>query len=237
MTTEELIAAGLPVDPIVEGDEHAAPAKDTGSPSGSRSREDGEVQSDDGEDIGDVDAGVSDLVRAKTSGSLSHSLVFGESMVTTNMIREYERVGFFPPGARRAPLDEQIPTPRDGEFVVFRDFFICGLRFPYDPILPAILDAFSVKIHQLSPTSFLELSKFIWIMKTFGCNPSVAAFARFYELVIIPEVVKGSDGQFYHTQHACCTFNTRRQNTRKGITRIQIVPCCKSNLTEDWNSH
>jgi hypothetical protein len=237
MTTEELIAAGLPLDPVVEGAEHATPTEDSGSPSGSRSREDGEVQSDDGEDIGDVDAGVSDLVKAKTSSSLSPSLVFGESKVTTNMIREYERAGFFPPGARRAPLDEQIPTPRDGEFVVFRDFFICGLRFPCDPILPAILDAFSVKIHQLSPTSFLELSNFIWIMKTFGCNPSVAAFARFYELVIIPEVVKGSDGQFYHTQHACCTFNTHRQNTRKGITRIQIAPYYKSNLTEDWNSH
>jgi hypothetical protein len=153
------------------------------------------------------------------------------------MIREYERAGFFPPGAGRASLDEQIPTPSDEEFVVFRDFFIYGLRFPCDPILPAILEAFSVKIHQLSPTSFLEVSKFIWIMKTFGCNPSVDAFARFYELVIIPEVIKGSDGQFYHTQHACCTFNTRRQNTRKGITRIQIAPCCKSNLTDDWNSH
>jgi hypothetical protein len=218
MTTEKLIAAGLPVDPVVEGAEHAAPTKDAGSPSGSRSREDGEVQSDDGEDIGDVDAGVSDLVKVKTAGPLPPSLVFGESKVSTNMIREYERVGFFPPGAGRAPLDEQIPTPRDGEVVVFRDFFICGLRFPCDPILPAILDVFSVKIHQLSPTSFLEVSKFIWIMKTLGCNPSVDAFARFYELVIIPKVIKGSDGQFYHTQHACCTFNTLRQNTRKGIT-------------------
>jgi hypothetical protein len=88
MTTEELIAAGLPVDPVVEGGEHAAPTEDTGSPSGSRSREDGEVQSDDGEDIGDVDAGVSDLVRAKTSGPLPPSLDFGESKVTTNMIRD-----------------------------------------------------------------------------------------------------------------------------------------------------
>jgi hypothetical protein len=149
MTTEELIAAGLPVDPVVEGAEHAAPTEDTGSPSGSRSREDGEVQSDDGEDVGDVDAGVSDLVRAKTVGPLPPSLTFGESKVTTNMVREYERAGFFPLGAGRAPLDEQIPTPRDGEVVVFRDFFICGLRFPCDPILPAILDAFSVKIHQL----------------------------------------------------------------------------------------
>jgi hypothetical protein len=48
MTTEELIAAGLPVDPIVEGAEHAASTEDAGSPSGSRSREDGEVLSDDG---------------------------------------------------------------------------------------------------------------------------------------------------------------------------------------------
>jgi hypothetical protein len=81
MTTEELIAAGLPVDPVIEGGEPAAATEDSGSPSGSRSREDGEVQSDDGEDIGDVDAGVSDLVRAKSSGPLPSSLVFGESKV------------------------------------------------------------------------------------------------------------------------------------------------------------
>jgi hypothetical protein len=134
-------------------------------------------------------------------------------------------------------LDEQTPTPEDGEVVVFRDFFTCGLRFPYDPILPAILEAFSVKIHQLLPTSFLEMSKFIWIMKTFGCNLSVDAFARFFELVVVPDVIKVNDGQFYEAHQACWTFNTRRQNTRRGITRIQIVPCCKTNLNDDWNSY
>jgi hypothetical protein len=153
MTNEELVAAGLPLDPVAEGAEHAAPAEDSGSPSGSRSREDGEVQSDGGEGIGDVDAGVDDLIKARTSGPLPPSLTFGESKVTSNTIREYEKAGFFSPGAGHAPLDEQIPTPKAG--------FICGLRFPCDPVLPAILDAFSVKIHQLSPTSFLEVSKFI----------------------------------------------------------------------------
>jgi hypothetical protein len=98
---------------------------------------------------------------AKQSGPLPPSFVFGESKVTTNMIREYEAASFFPAGTGRAPLDEQIPTPEDDEIVVFRDFFTCGMRFPCDPILPAILDAFSVKIHQLSPNSFLEVSKFI----------------------------------------------------------------------------
>jgi hypothetical protein len=99
------------------------------------------------------------------------------------------------------------------------------------------LDAFSVKIHHLSPTSFLEVSKFIWIMKTFGCNLSADAFARFFELVIVPDVIKVDDRQFYEAHYACCTFNTRRQNTRKGITRIQITPCCKTNLSEDWSSY
>jgi hypothetical protein len=176
---------------------------------------------------------VKDLIVEKQLGPLPPSFVFGESKVTTNMIREYEAAGFFPVGTKHAPLDEQIPTPEDGEIVVFRDFFTCGLRFPCDPILPAILDAFSVKIHQLSPNSFLEVSKFIWIMKTFGFNFGADVFARLFELVIVPDVIKVDDGQFYEAHYTCCTFNTRRQNTRKGITRIQIAPCCKTNFIED----
>jgi hypothetical protein len=74
-------------------------------------------------------------------------------------------------------------------------------------------------------------------MKTFGCNLSANAFARFFELVIIPDVIKVDDGQFYEAHYTCCTFNTRRQNTRKGITRIQIAPFCKTNFTEDWSSY
>jgi hypothetical protein len=234
MTAEEHVATGLPAEQVVEGPKNAPPPEEGGSPaaSGSRSHEDGEVRTDD-EDVGDVDAGVGDLIRTRAAGPL----VFGESKLTTNMIREYEVAGFFPSSTGRAPLDEQIPTPEDGEVVVFRDFFTCGLRFPCDPILPAIFNAFSVKIHQLSPTSFLEVSKFIWIMKTFGHNLSVDAFASFFELVIVPDVMKVDDGQYYEARHACCTFNTRRQNTRKGITRTQIALCCKTNLTDDWNSY
>jgi hypothetical protein len=120
---------------------------------------------------------------------------------------------------------------------VFQDFFTCGLRFPCDALLPAILDKFSVKIHQLSPNSFLEVSKFLWILKTFGCNFSADVFARFFDLVIVPVVIKRNDCQYYEAHYTCCTFNTRRQNTRKGLTRIQIAPCCKTNFAEDWSSY
>jgi hypothetical protein len=195
MTNEELAAASLPAEPAVQNPEIAQPPEEHPSPaaSESRSHEDGEVRTDD-EDVGNVDADVKDMIRTRPTRPLPPSLVFGESKVTTNMIRDYEAAGFFPSGTGRAPLDEQTPTPEDGEVVVFRDFFTCGLRFPCDPVLPAVLDAFSVKIHQLSPTSFLEVSKFIWIMKTFGCNLSADAFARFFELVMCQMLSKSTTG-------------------------------------------
>jgi hypothetical protein len=56
-------------------------------------------------------------------------------------------------------------------------------------------------------------------------------------LVIMPDVIKVDDGQFYEAHYTCCTFNTCRQNTRRGITRIQIASCCKTNFIEDWSSY
>jgi hypothetical protein len=93
-------------------------------------------------------------------------------------------------------------------------------------------------------------------MKTFRCNFSADVFARLFELVIEPDIIRLDDGQYYEAHYACCTFNitkhtmhaapsillqdsinTHRQNTRKGLTRIQIASCCKTNLSEDWSSY
>jgi hypothetical protein len=92
---------------------------------------------------------------------------------------------------------------------MFCDFFTCGLRFPCDPLLPAILDKFSVKIHQLSPSSFLELSKFFWVMKTSRCNFSADVFARLFDLVIEQDIIKLDDGNHYEAHYMCCIFNRR----------------------------
>jgi hypothetical protein len=74
-------------------------------------------------------------------------------------------------------------------------------------------------------------------MKTFGYNFGADVFARLFELVIFPDVIKVDDGQFYEAHYTCCTFNIHRQNTRKGIMRIHIALCCKTNFTEDWSSY
>jgi hypothetical protein len=104
MTTEELAAAGLPAELVAQNPENAQPPEEEGSPAASESssHEDGEVRTDD-EDVGDVDADIRDLVRTRLAGPLPPSLVFGESRVTTNMIREYDAAGFFPLGTGRAP--------------------------------------------------------------------------------------------------------------------------------------
>jgi hypothetical protein len=137
MTLEELPGAGL------------LPSKEEFYDAGNR--EDGEIRSEykfgAEEDLGDVDADPSDLVTVKIMRPYPPAFVFGESKVIVELIKEYEATGFFPVGEARAPANEQVPTPEANEVIEFRDFFICGLRFPCDPILPAILDKFSVKIH------------------------------------------------------------------------------------------
>jgi hypothetical protein len=240
MTSEELAAAGLSPNRDVSHESEDIHVResdlDNASARDSESREEAEVGSE-GEDLENVEVDFRDLVSAKRSKSLPASFIFGESKVTTNMNQAYEAAGYFPAGVGRAPLDEQIPTPAPGEVVVFRDFFTCGLRFPCDPMLVAILEKFTVKIHQLSPNPFLELSKFFWIMRTFRCNFSADVFVRLFELVIEPKIIKLSDGQYRESHFSCCTFNTHRHNTRRGLTRIQIAPCCKTNFAKDWNSY
>jgi hypothetical protein len=109
MTTEELATVGLPVESEFQNSETAQLPEGHSSPaaSGSRTHEDGEIRSED-EDVGDIDTDVKDLIAAKQSGPLPPSIVFGESKVTTNMIRDYVAAGFFPAGTGRAPLDEQL---------------------------------------------------------------------------------------------------------------------------------
>jgi hypothetical protein len=46
------------------------------------------------------------------------------------------------------------------------------------------------------PNSFLVVSKFIWIMKTFSCNFGADVFAWLFELFIVPDVIKVDDGQY-----------------------------------------
>jgi hypothetical protein len=45
-----------------------------------------------------------------------------------------------------------------------------------------------------------------------------------FELVIKKDILKLDDGKYYDMHYLSCTFNTRRQNLRKGLNRIQFAP-------------
>jgi hypothetical protein len=73
MTSEELATAGLPpAEEEIQETEIAKLLEDNPAPaaSGSENREEGEIRSE-GEDIGDVDADLKDLIAVKHSKSLS----------------------------------------------------------------------------------------------------------------------------------------------------------------------
>jgi hypothetical protein len=38
-------------------------------------------------------------------------------------------------------------------------------------------------------------------MKTFGCNFGADVFARLFELVIVPDIIKLKDDQYYKAHH------------------------------------
>lgn len=114
-------------------------------------------ESGSGKDLGSVDAEVTELVPGKET--CVPTMHFGRSLMTEKCIELYVDNEFFPKGVGRAPRDEVVPKPKYGEVVVFKHFFTAGLRFPCDPVLPAILDHFRAKLHHLIPNSFVALSK------------------------------------------------------------------------------
>ena len=90
----------------------------------------------------------------------------------------------------RPPPDGEIEAkPQPDEVVVFRDFFIAGLRFPLDPVVVEIFKLFDVYTHQKMPTSFVWLNLYMWLSKTYKLKPSATGFARLFRCHYQPKTV------------------------------------------------
>jgi hypothetical protein len=51
----------------------------------------------------------------------------------------------------RAGGDDNVPAPEENEVVIFRSFFIAGLRFPLNRFVVEVLKTFQIFLHQLTP--------------------------------------------------------------------------------------
>jgi hypothetical protein len=117
---------------------------DAGNPEGSSAPNQPEggsspQQSEGG--LSDMEVSVTDLMAPEKRKTLE----FGPSQVTQSLIDFYVSKGYFEVGVCRPPSAEVTPTPEDGEVVVFKDFFVAGMRFPLDPILSGLLLPFNAR--------------------------------------------------------------------------------------------
>ena len=63
--------------------------------------------------------------------------------------------------AKVKPLEgETIPKPMAADTIVFRDFFLYGLRFLVACFLHQVLEAFEVQLHHLTPNGIVILASF-----------------------------------------------------------------------------
>jgi hypothetical protein len=68
---------------------------------------------------------------------------FGQLTIMKARLASFESFArYFPKGYARPPSAESIPVPHEDEAVVFKDFFIVGLRTPPHPVLLDILPKF-----------------------------------------------------------------------------------------------
>ena len=129
-------------------------------------------------------------------------------------------------GEYRVSHDEETPNPKENEAVVFAVLFEAGLRFPYHPFLREILNMYNLQLHHLTPHSIVQLSKFVWAMKTNGGEPCKKVFAQHYEVHRQPKKVI-FDGEEFDGQYGCCTFKPRRDVA-------QLAPATKSKWTDQF---
>jgi hypothetical protein len=170
------------------------------------------------ESLTGVKADLQDLVKQKTC-------FMGRSLMTQAELNTMRLEGCFEHGVCRPPGKETTPKPRKNESVVFWDFFTAGLRLSVSKRFSEILAAYNVQIHQLTPNSIPQITKFLWACRTFAGDNDVETFVRHFEIHWAKRVINVEDEE-KEAKYGCCTFQTRR--IRKDQSPVELAPAYKN---------
>jgi hypothetical protein len=81
------------------------------------------------------------------------------------------------------PGTERIPKPRDGFWVMFLDYILCGLSLPAHEFLHGLLFVYGAQLHQLTPNSILHIACFITLCESFlGIDPHFLLWRALFRL-------------------------------------------------------
>jgi hypothetical protein len=142
---------------------------------------------------------------------------FGVSRMSSVRVQDMQRLGYFGGGVARVPGTEEVPEP-EGELVVFEAFFAASLRLPAHRFVGEVLRRFNVQIHQLTPNAVVALSKYVWATTSYGGQPSVEVFAKYYCLHWQKRMIGNEVAQF-----GSCTFTPKTGKTTMKV--VELVPC------------
>jgi hypothetical protein len=154
---------------------------------------------------------------------------FGVSRMSSVRVQDMQQLGYFGGGVARVPGTEEVPEP-EGELVVFEAFFAAGLRLSAHRFVGEVLRRFSVQIHQLTPNAVVALSKYVWATTSYGGQPSVEVFAKYYCLHWQKRMIGDEVAQF-----GSCTFTPKTGKTTMEV--VELVPCARNkwgNWHEFW---
>ena len=94
---------------------------------------------------------VDSLEVADSASDAVVSFEFGLSRVTSSDLDDFVKVGWFARNLARPSEGEVVPNPHDYEVVVYKKFFLAGLRIPSHPLIVGVMKRFNLKFHQLTP--------------------------------------------------------------------------------------
>jgi hypothetical protein len=109
----------------------------------------------------------------------SHTMEFGTSRIYSGRIHEMQHLGYFRNGVGRAPRAADVPEP-EVELVVFEAFFTARLHLPTHRFMVEVLQKFEIQIHQLTSNAMVALAKYVWVVTSYGGEPSVEVSAKNY---------------------------------------------------------
>jgi hypothetical protein len=151
---------------------------------------------------------------------------FGVSWMFLVRVQDMQQLGYFGGGVARVPVAEEVPEP-EGELVVFEAFFAAGLRLPAHRFVGEVLRKFDVQVHQLTPNAVVALEKYVWATTSYGGQPSVEVFAKYYCLQWQKRRIGNKIAQF-----GSCTFTPKTGKTSMEVA--ELVPCARNKWGNWW---
>jgi hypothetical protein len=152
---------------------------------------------------------------------------FGVSWMSSVRVQDMQQLGYFGGGVACVLGTEEVPE-LEGELVVFEAFFAAGLRLPAHRVVGEVLRRLNVQVHQLTPNAVVALSKYVWATTSYGGQPSVEVFAKYYCLHWPKRKIGNKIAQF-----GSCTFTPKTGKTSMEV--VELVLCARNKWGNWWD--